>query len=577
MLPLLLLSYLLTPSTVLANEPATTILYVSSQHEGQQKSAQSNDGKGNLKFTTLEAARDFLRTANAAVKNSTRIVQIQGPHYLSQTFKLDERDSGTIDHPIIYQGTPYDNTTLFGGIHIPPSSFTPVFGKPNVYVTNLYQHGINQTQLGQLGNPYPSAKMELFYGNTQQPMTLARDPNIGTDPQSTWHWAGYNNMTGIVPNTTNAFKFNDTDTATKWMNSMYMDAARNETATMWLHGYFKFDWRDTFVKVSSIQPDAPPASTATRATRAPGSSFTVTTDRKTPPQYPYQPGCRFYAVNSLGLLDSPGEYYISRSSGDLYFMPPTAAGVTESVIVSVLDQVVALTNTQNIVFHDLTISTSQNTVLRVSNSNHINITNNVIANAGSACVGASAVTNTVIGNNVIYGCGGSGASVASGNIKLLISGNSSIVNNTITNFSRVRRTYQPAIGFDSVGLYVANNNISHGPHACIQGGGNNNLFEYNTITHCTFESVDVGAFYVGRSWSQRGNVARYNTFSNIRSNEKLAQESCSQNAFYLDDEMSGWVFDSNTIINATTGVLLGGGRRNSITNNLFINCDNDIQ
>lgn len=325
MLPLLL--YLLTLSTVLANEPATTILYVSNQHEGQQ----SNDGKGNLEFTTLEAARDFLRTANAACKNSTRIVQIQGPHYLSQTFKLDERDSGTIDHPIIYQGTPYDNTTLFGGIHIPPSSFTPVFGKPNVYVTNLYQHGINQTQLGQLGNPYPSAKMELFYGNTQQPMTLARDPNIGTDPQSTWHWVGYNNMTGIVPNTTNAFKFNDTDTATKWMNSMYMDAARNETATMWLHGYFKFDWRDTFVKVSSIQPDAPPASTATRATRAPGSSFTVTTDRKTPPQYPYQPGCRFYAVNSLGLLDSPGEYYISRSSGDLYFMPPTAAGVTESV------------------------------------------------------------------------------------------------------------------------------------------------------------------------------------------------------------------------------------------------------
>ena len=55
---------------------------------------------------------------------------------------------------------------------------------------------------------------------------------------------------------------------------------------------------------------------------------------------------------------------------------------------------------------------------------------------------------------------------------------------------------------------------------------------------------------------------RYNTFDTIRATERLAQESCSQNAFYLDDQMSGWEFYGNTIINATTGVLLGGGRRN---------------
>ena len=44
---------------------------------------------------------------------------------------------------------------------------------------------------------------------------------------------------------------------------------------------------------------------------------------------------------------------------------------------------------------------------------------------------------------------------------------------------------------------------------------------------------------VGRSWSQRGNVVRFNTFDTIRPTEKLAQASCSQNAFYLDDQMSG--------------------------------------
>ena len=40
--------------------------------------------------------------------------------------------------------------------------------------------------------------------------------------------------------------------------------------------------------------------------------------------------------------------------------------------------------------------------------------------------------------------------------------------------------------------------------------------------------------------------------------------------------MSGYDFYGNTIINATTGVLLGGGRRNRIHDNLFIGCDTDI-
>ena len=42
-----------------------------------------------------------------------------------------------------------------------------------------------------------------------------------------------------------------------------------------------------------------------------------------------------------------------------------------------------------------------------------------------------------------------------------------------------------------------------------------------------------GAFYIGRSWAQRGNVARFNQFDTVRPTEILAQKSCTQNAFYL--------------------------------------------
>ena len=98
----------------------------------------------------------------------------------------------------------------------------------------------------------------------------------------------------------------------------------------------------------------------------------------------------------------------------------------------------------------------------------------------------------------------------------------------------------------------------------------------NTTTHAGFETIDVGAVYDGRSWIQRGNVARYNQVEHVRPTERLSQTSFTQNAFYLDDHMSGWEIYDTVIVNATTGLPVGGGRRNKIRNNTFINCDHDI-
>ena len=53
---------------------------------------------------------------------------------------------------------------------------------------------------------------------------------------------------------------------------------------LWLHGYWKFDWRDTFLRIASITPGKA------------GGAATYTRDPATPPQYPFTNGCRFYAV-----------------------------------------------------------------------------------------------------------------------------------------------------------------------------------------------------------------------------------------------------------------------------------------
>jgi parallel beta-helix repeat protein len=244
-------------------------------------------------------------------------------------------------------------------------------------------------------------------------------------------------------------------------------------------------------------------------------------------------------------------------------------------MMSFLDSVVTSTGASNVSFVNMTVSIAKQAVITAAGDG-TRISGSTVSNAGSACLSVHGNGLSVDGNTV-FGCGGAGIVITSGDVKTLVSGKSEVVGNTIRDFSLKIRTYQPGIAFFScVGLRVAYNNVSNGPHTAMTGGGNDMLFEHNRISKVCYECTDTGAFYVGRSWSQRGNIARYNTFDTIRPTERLAQKSCSQNAFYLDDEMSGWTFTGNTIINSTTGVLLGGGRRNTISNNTFIANDVDI-
>ena len=92
--------------------------------------------------------------------------------------------------------------------------------------------------------------------------------------------------------------------------------------------------------------------------------------------------------------------------------------------------------------------------------------------------------------------------IQSGNVTTLTPGHSSAIGNTITNFSRIQRTYAAGVAFEGMSNYVANNSISHAPHTAITGGGNENLFEHNTIRHVCFETVGTASFSASRLQSR---------------------------------------------------------------------------
>ena len=104
--------------------------------------------------------------------------------------------------------------------------------------------------------------------------------------------------------------------------------------------------------------------------------------------------------------------------------------------------------------------------------------------------------------------------------------------------------------------------IHDAPHTAILLSGNNHVIEGNDIHSVTLETGDVGAFYMGRDWTARGNLLRHNLIHNLGNDDT--------NGIYLDDCASGTHVFGNILFRAAREVHVGGGRDNLIENNIFI-------
>ncbi len=427
-------------------------IHVSSRPAAGQETGEEAAGTVTNPFLSVHAARDAMRAGLGAGK--PRTILISGDHHLSEPLRLEPQDAASASAPVVWQSNPQDPARLTGGAKLPGDAFTPAgtvpSGATGVMKIDLYSHGLNSTAVPGMSSPYPWDNLELFVDG--KPQTRARYPNIADN--GTWMWSGYENMSAPAnPNMT--FTFKDTTAAKIWAPAV----AKGE---LWIHGFFKFDWRDTFIRIDKIEPDG-------------SGSYTVTRDVATTPQYPFTTGCRFYAVAALELLDKPGEYHVDKATGTLYFLPHEPMSAKTDVVVSLIPNVVELDGANHHSFKDMTISTSRDVAVLISNSANVTVDNCVVSNAGKTCLSVAGENNTA-SSNTVFGCGGAAISISSGSTTTLAPGHTSVVGNTITNFSRIQRTYAAGVSFSGVGNYVANNTITHAPHTAITGGGNENLF-----------------------------------------------------------------------------------------------------
>jgi hypothetical protein len=502
--------------------------------------AAPNGGDG--PFHTLARARDEIRRIKKAgpLPAGGIVVELAGGNYeLGTPLTLAAEDSGTADAPIEWRARPGEEVRISGGVWI--QKFRPVTdpavlrrldpaARGKVLEADLRAAGVKD-----LGQVTGDNRLELFFAD--RPMTLARWPNEGFVRIVDVVGGKPVDVRGTVGDAIGKFIYQG-DRPSRW----------TAEKDVWLHGYWFWDWSEQRQRVESID-------TARRLISL------------VPPyhNYGYRKGQWYYAFNLLTELDTPGEWYLDRTSGILYFWPP-APLESGKAVVSVIPTLVTMDKVSHVILRGLTLEACRDTAIVGNGVRHVQIAGCTIRNTGGWGVSLSGSQSGVLGCQ-IYNTGDGGIAMGGGDRRTLSPAAMTVDNNDIHHYGRWNPMYHAAVLLNGVGHRVTHNLIHDAPHMAINFGGNDHLIELNEIHDVCRESNDAGAIYGGRDWTMRGTKVRYNYFHHISGFEGRG---CV--GVYLDDQLSGIEIRGNLFYKVTRAAMIGGGRDCSIVNNIFVDC-----
>ncbi len=550
----------------------------------------SNSGTAESPLKTLYGAREAIRAikrTNGLPNGGITVLLGEGIYRHEQSFILEEQDSGTAEAPIVYAAAAGADARIIGGISLPTKHFIPVTDESvkvrlRDEVRDLVQQidlkALGLKKFGQIsktgfGLPATAANPELFFNGSV--MSLARYPNQGyetidqiIDPGGfPRDFDGNEEKIAEEFDKDAVFQFRD-DRPLHWEN----------TGDIWMYGYWQWDWADGNLRIKSID-------SAKRTITTEGASY-----------YSMRADQRYYYYNILEELDEPGEWYLDRKKGVLYFYPPApleTSPETANVELSLLaEPLVLLNNVQHIAFEKLTFEVACGSGVQIIDGNDNVVSNCTLRRLGGMAVeigekseeGVDSATgerqeryirggkrNGVV-DCKIYDTGVGGIVLSGGSRITLEAGENYARFNDISNYSRLKLTYSAGIELIGAGQTAANNYIHHAPHVGILLYGNDHIVEYNEIYKVLMETGDAGAIYIGRDWTEQGNIIRYNFVHHIHNDVSLAHM-----GIYLDDMASGVEIYGNVLYDVEMAVLIGGGRSNVFRDNLILNCARSVQ
>ena len=167
-----------------------------------------------------------------------------------------------------------------------------------------------------------------------------------------------------------------------------------DTSDLWVHGYWSWDWANSYERVASIDLDHRLVKTA-------------------PPYglYGFRKGQRFYFLNVLEELDQPGEWFLDRKTGMLYFWPPKPIRRQRETFLSLLGQpLIRLTDVSHVTFRGLILEATRGNAVEIHGGASNRIAGCLIRNIGNYGVTITGGTGHGVAGCDIFDTGDGGVS-----------------------------------------------------------------------------------------------------------------------------------------------------------------------
>jgi len=518
---------------------SATCLGITHYYVDRTNGSDENLGTISEPFATLDEARLAIRD----LKDSTGLPEggitvflRAGIYERTTTFELKRGDSGTSDSPIVYRSYPGEQVVISGGKKItsPWSRYDN-----NIYVTHVGDLSFNS----------------LFVNDMRA--TRAREP----DPTNEGY---YYLVTGVDPETSLiAFRFNEGDIDPDWYNLRDVEIVSYRI------------WEESRCRLDRIERDKIYFQTSLPEGMGYDWNYSVS-----------DPG-RYYVENVFEGLDTPGEWYLDKQTGDLYYWPLPGEDIhTSEIIAPSIEQIVEIRRASYITFRNLSFSyadwqlseedcgTDESVyAMKFFLADHCTVEDCVIKHVGGAyAIGCLWVPNnniSIIGNE-IYDVGGGGITLCAEETESCI-----VSDNIIHDIGKVDK--------DMAGVYlwatdstVSHNQVYNGPSAGIVCLAQNyqdrllwkeNKIEFNEIYNVMQELNDGGAIYV--IGHQPGTSIQNNKIHDIVTTN-MHHTKKYLHGIYLDDGAKEFIVRNNIVYRADNGLLVHNAPNNVITNNIFV-------
>ena len=496
-----------------------------------------DDGSAENPVMSVDVALEKVRKLRKAKPNEpSAIVFKDGQYFMTEPIELTDDDSGSNDAPFMLMAAPGEKPVFYGGMRLrafisetDPAVLERLSKEKRI---NLLVCDLNGLPMDFSLDKQPRA--ELFEDG--KPLTPARWPNEGFV------------KTGAPDETEDhkplpSFKFDGLDKL-NW----------SKAEDIWAYGFWKYLWAADYLRVKNIDVENGKVNLAWLS------------------GYGLAHNMPFYFYNLLEAIDQPGEWFLDRKAKKIYLYPDKPINQAKLELSLFKDNFLTVKNAHHLVIHGLTFDCGQGTGVVMENVHNVRFSANTLSRlAGDGLVVTNASNIDIYGND-FFCLGRGGMKLKGGDRKTLTAGNINVENNWVRDFSRIDRTYTPAVLMEGVGNRIAHNLFHDAPHHAIRLEGNDHIIEYNDVHSVVYESDDQSGIDMWYNPSYQGNIMRYNFWHHIGSGHTVA----GQSGIRLDDAICNVQMYSNIFLCAADGhfgaIQIHGGKDNVADNNLFVAC-----